>query len=218
MLIEEETISFGAGLNGILTNSRTPASNATVPVILTHGAGQGMNSPLLSKTATRLAEKLACVVLRFNFAYIDKKSAPSAGGKKELPDLLAAIEYMQQYGTEPILIGKSFGARVCANAALETKARALVFYGMPLQGMSPGAKPRDWSHLRRIESRMLFITGDKDKLCPLDKLAEVLKDTKAEVTSQIVAGDHSFKPKSEDLAVKICVEWLESSDKFPTQA
>lgn len=198
-----EEVSLANGLRGIFHGGKDRSS-----VIISHGAGQGMQSPILKKTAEQLAD-LGFNVLRFNFAYIDKKSAPSLGGKKELPDMLAAIEYMSRFGP-PILIGKSFGARVCANAAIEIKnARALVFYGLPLQGASPTAKPRDWSHLSKITCPILFITGDKDKLCPLDKLEEVQKTLKANYQSEVVPGDHSFKPKSEDLAIRLCVDWIE---------
>ncbi len=206
--MHEKEVSFGEGLNGIVTTTEASTDGDGKPsVIITHGAGQGMQSTLLSKTAARLAE-LGFIVLRFNFGYIERKSAPSAGGKKEQPDLLAAIEYMKNHG-EPILVGKSFGARVCANVALErSDVKALAFYGMPLQGMSKTSKPRDWSHLAKLNVPLLFITGDKDKLCPPDKLTEVLSAVNAPLTSEIVPGDHSFKPRSEDLAVKLCTEWI----------
>lgn len=206
--MKETTLVFGGGLNGIITGTE----NRRAPVILTHGAGQGMQAPLLAKTAARLAE-LGFIALRFNFAYIDRKSAPSAGGKREQPDLVSAIEHMKQFGN-PILVGKSFGARVCANVALvRPDIAGLVFYGMPLQGASPGAKPRDWSHLAGIKPPTLFITGDKDKLCPLDQLSAILDTMQGAVCSQIVAGDHSFKPKSEDAAVLLCTNWIDGLNR-----
>lgn len=200
--MEEEQITFGSGLRGIISGAGKRGA-----VIIAHGAGNGMDSSILKKTADRLGQS-GFVCLRFNFAYLDKKSAPSFGGKKEEPDLIAAIEFMKEHGP-PILIGKSFGARVCANVSLlRDDLKALVFYGMPLQGASPTAKPRDWSHLARITYPMLFITGDKDQLCPLTKLEPILQSLSAPYKSEVVPGDHSFKPRSEDLAVQLCVEWL----------
>jgi predicted alpha/beta-hydrolase family hydrolase len=198
----EERVTFGSGLEGILDGTGTRG-----PVIVTHGSGRGMDSPILEKTAVRLAE-MGFRVLRFNFAYLGKRPAPSAGGKNELPELLSAIDLMKEHG-EPVLIGKSFGARVCANAAADgSKVRGLVFYGMPLQGMSKTSKPRDWSHLARIKAPKLFITGHRDTLCPLDQLNEVLSTLKGPTRSEIVAGDHSFKPKSEDAAIDLCCAWI----------
>lgn len=202
----EKEVTFGPNLSGIVNGDGKRG-----PIIIAHGAGQGMTSALLKKTAQKLAEA-GFLVLRFNFGYINRKSAPSLGGKKEQPDLVAAIEYMKPHGN-PILIGRSFGARVCANVSLERDdIRALAFYGMPLQGSSKTAKPRDWSHLKRIKVPMLFVTGDKDQLCPLEQLDDVLKDVLVTVTTEVVPGDHGFKPKSEDLAVTICTKWVDSFD------
>jgi surfactin synthase thioesterase subunit len=82
---------------------------------------------------------------------------------------------------------------------------------LPLQGISKTSKPRDWSHLTKIKAPMLFITGDKDKLCPLDTLKEVQERITVPFESKIVKGDHSFKPKSEDEAIKLCVEWIDKT-------
>lgn len=201
--MQEENIVIPGGLNGIIQGEAKRGA-----VIITHGAGQGMSAAILQKTAFALAD-LGFIVLRFNFSYLDRESAPSFGGKKELPELQSVITFMKKHG-KPILIGKSFGARVCANAAVEDEeVRALVFYGMPLQGASKTSKPRDWSHLARIQAPMLFITGDKDQLCPLDQLSGIVSGLTAPVTSKVVPGDHSFKPKSEDRAVEICAGFID---------
>lgn len=196
-------MTFGDGLAGIVNGAGSRGQ-----VIITHGSGRGMDSPILVRTAQTLAGT-GFRVLRFNFGYLGKRPAPSAGGKSELPELYAAMDFVSQFGP-PILIGKSFGARVCANAAVERGGiQGLVFYGIPLQGMSKTAKPRDWSHLTHIKAPMLFITGDRDTLCPLDQLNKVLDTLTAPVKSEIVPGDHSYKPKSEDKAVAVCCSWVD---------
>jgi Predicted hydrolase of the alpha/beta-hydrolase fold len=202
----EKKVKFGDGLNGIVDGVGKRGS-----VIITHGAGQGMDAPLLKKTSDRLVQ-LGFLVLRFNFGYMGKRPAPSQGGKNEQPELVAAIEYMNDIIPESILIGKSFGARVNSYvAATRADVRGLVYYGLPLQGMSKTSKPRDWSHLTKIKAPMLFITGDKDNLCPLGRLAEVQEGITVPFQSKIVKGDHSFKPKSEDEAVELCIEWVNST-------
>ncbi len=201
--MEERKIEFGNSLNGIISGAGTKGT-----VIVSHGAGRGMDAPILVKTSTQLAE-LGFVVLRYNFGYLGKKPAPSRNGVNEQPELVSAIEYMKQFGEEPILVGKSFGARISSYVAAErSDIRGLVFYGMPLEGMSKTSKPRDWSHLAKINAPMLFITGDKDKLCPLPLLDDVQQSIIVPYKSEIVSGDHSFKPKSEDQAVKLCVDWI----------
>ncbi len=207
-LMDSRSIEFGSNLRGILCG----ADGKRGPVIISHGAGRGMGTPLLEKTAETLAA-LGFVTLRFNFSYIDRKAAPSKDGKNERPELVAAIDYMKQHG-QPILVGKSFGARISTYVAAERDdVRALAFYGLPLVGISKNAKARDWSHLRNIYAPMLFLTGDKDKLCPLDQLKSVQVSIRSPYSSEVVKGDHSFRPKSEDEAIGLCVAWI---DALPT--
>lgn len=201
--MEEKRVEFGNGLRGIVCGA-----GARGPVIISHGAGRGMEAAILEKTAQQLSE-IGFVVLRYNFSYLGVRPAPSRGGVSERPELIAAIEFMKPHGN-PILIGKSFGARVGSYVAAERDdINRLVFYGLPIVGMSKNAKPRDWSHLAAIKAPMLFITGDRDTLCPLAQLAEVQKHIKSGFDSEIVPGDHSFKPRSEDKAIQLCVAWLD---------
>lgn len=209
--MKERNVRFGNGLNGIISGATgsSGSSKSRGAIIITHGAGRGMDAPLLAHTAERLAD-LGFIVLRFNFGYLGRKGAPSLAGKNERPELESAINYMKEHGNA-ILIGKSFGARVNSYvAAQRDDIRGLVFYGLPLQGASKTAKPRDWSHLAKIKCPMLFITGNKDTLCPLDDLVSVQKQITVDFKSEVVPGDHSFKPKSESAALEICINWLQS--------
>lgn len=203
-------VRFSDGLEGRLHSGKSAIllhGAGSGSIILLHGAGSGMDSPLLVKTADAAAD-LGFDVLRFNFSYLGKKPAPSAGGKREQPELIAAIDFMKSHGP-PILIGKSFGARVASYVAAGHETIAgLVFYGLPLQGMAAKAKPRDWSHMSALKAPTLFITGDKDKLCPIERLSEVQNLMTVPYQSRIVPGDHSFKPRSEDAVVQICIDWL----------
>lgn len=201
-MAKQSDIKFGNGLIGTINGGGERG-----PVIISHGAGRGLDAPILVKTAEQLAQ-LGFIVLRFNFSYMGLRPAPSAGGKKEQPELISAIEHMRKYGN-PILVGKSFGARVGSFVAAEREdIRALVFYGLPIAGIGKNPKPRDWSHLAKISAPVLFITGDNDKLCPLLPLAQEQKHMTAAYASQVVPGDHSFKPRSEDAAIELCVNWI----------
>lgn len=203
-MVKEKEIEFGSGLHGTVTGDGKRGA-----IIVSHGAGRGMDAPILVKTSEKLAE-LGFRVLCFNFGYLGNRPAPSAGGKKEQPELVCAIEFMRQYGN-PILVGKSFGARVGSYVAAERDdIRALVFYGLPLCGIGKNPKPRDWSHLGKIEAPILFITGNNDKLCPLTRLAEEQKHVRAGFASHVVPGDHSFKPRGEDAAIELCVDWIDA--------
>ncbi|MBV8086573.1 MAG: dienelactone hydrolase family protein [Chloroflexi bacterium] len=205
----EREVVFGEGLHGVLHQGGTRAA-----VLLSHGSGRGMDTPLLETVARRWVED-GFTVLRWNFGYLGKRPAPSSGGKRETDEMRTAIEYLKGQSSAPlVLAGKSFGARVSTYvAAGRNDVAALVYFGLPLHGMGKNAKPRDWSHLREIGAPMLFITGERDQLCSLEHLREVQQLVRSPYTSEVVPGDHSFKPRGEAQAIDIAVRWL--GEQFP---
>ncbi len=198
-------VDFGPNLHGVVQEGGQRAA-----VLLSHGAGRGLDAPILEKTAARLSDA-GFTVLRWNFGYLAERRAPSAGSKREKAEMEQAIECLKSRSSAPlVLAGKSFGARVSSYvAAGRDDVAALVFFGLPLHGMAKNAKPRDWSHVADIKAPMLFITGDRDQLCRPDHLQEVQQLIRVPFTSEVVPGDHSFKPRSEDAAIDIAVRWLE---------
>lgn len=204
----EREIAFADGLEGVLLGECKRGA-----VLISHGAGGNMRTPLLVKTAERLAA-VGFMTLRWNFGYTTRGGAPSAAGKRERPEMIAAISHLEQLapGKPIVLLGKSFGGRVSTFIVQDVKAVAgFVFYGLPIQSMSAKGKPRDWSHLSQLMGRVLFITGDKDKLCPLADLETVQKNIVVPFESIVVPGDHSFKPKGETQALEACIKWFEAN-------
>jgi len=202
--------TFGDGLQGIVHPGGQRGA-----VLLSHGAGRGLDTPLLETAAQRWAG-LGFTVLRWNFGYLGKRGAPSTGSKREIAEMRQAIEFLTAQADAPlILAGKSFGARVSTYvAAGREDVAALVYFGLPLHGMGKNAKPRDWSHLSDIQAPMLFITGDRDQLCSLAHLRDVQLLVRTPFTSEVVPGDHSFKPRGEAQAIDIAVRWL--AERFST--
>jgi uncharacterized protein len=204
------SVKFGDSLEGLCQGQARRGL-----VLISPGAGGSMETPLLVHTANQLAES-GFLTLRWNFGYMTAGKTPSAGGKREIPEMAAAIDYLKGKadGVPVILIGKSFGGRLGSYIGAErSDIDGFVFYGMPLQGMGKNPKPRDWSHLAKLTGKVLFVTGDKDRLCPLDQLAQAQKFFKVPFTSQVVAGDHSFKPRGEDAALRICTDWINEQFK-----
>ena len=204
-MIEAKPVKISDDLDGKLSGE---ARRGTV--LISTGAGGTMDTPLLLKTAERLND-LGFLTLRWNFGFTQARRAASAGGKREIPEMELAINYLktQSLNTPIILIGKSFGARLSTYiGAGRDDISGYVFYGLPLVGAGKNAKVRDWSHLAKLTGKILFITGEKDKLCPLQNLTEAQKFLTTEFESTIVNGDHSFKPRGEDAAVEHCSEWL----------
>lgn len=200
-------VKFGGSLIGI--EQGVPTRGA---VLISHGAGGNMRAKLLEQTAERLAD-LGFLTLRWNFGYTTKNGAPSAGGKRERPEMVAAVEFLSNKakGKPVILIGKSFGGRVSTYIVEDAPPiSGYVFFGLPIQGMSDTSKSRDWSHLAKLKGRALFITGDKDKLCPLEQLEQVQEQLIIPYESIIVPGDHSYKPRGEAVALDACVKWIDT--------
>jgi len=198
-------VTFGNNLPGILSGQAKRGA-----VLISHGAGGNMMTPLLVQTAAGLNED-GFLTLRWSFGYVEAGRAPSAGGKKELPEMAAAVDFLvERAGNAPvILLGKSFGGRLSTHIAAErADIAALVLYGLPVRGMGKNPKPRDWSHLAKIKADVLFITGDKDKLCPLDELAAAQSHLSKPCQSEVVPGDHSYKPRGEAAALHICLSWM----------
>ncbi|MBV9120405.1 MAG: dienelactone hydrolase family protein [Chloroflexi bacterium] len=201
----ESNVSFGEGLRGILHDG-----GSRLAAVICHGAGRGLDTPLLEETARRLAA-VGCCALRWNFGYMGVRAAPSSGAKREREELRSAMDFMQDRGPL-VLIGKSFGARVSTYvAAGRDDVRGLVYFGLPLHAPGKPLSSRDWSHMAELNAPMLFLTGNRDGFCPQDDLVEVQKLVRTPFESHIVPGDHSFKPRGEAEAIDLALSWLEST-------
>lgn len=90
------------------------------------------------------------------------------------------------------LAGKSMGSRVGCHLSLEEPVDGLVCFGYPLQGSGRNPKLRD-EVLKSLDTKILFVQGTRDKLCPLDVLARVRGEMKAPSELFVVeTGDHSL--------------------------
>ena len=203
-------VQFGDSLDGRLSGECLRGA-----VLLSHGAGGTMDNSLLVNTAEEL-NALGFLTLRWNFGYVRPKRAPSRGGVREIPEMESAIDYLkeQAFGQPIILAGKSFGGRVSSYLGAGRRDIAgYVFYGLPIVGAGKNAKPRDWSHLAKLSGKILFVTGEKDNLCPLEKLAQEQEHLVVSFQSKVVPGDHSFKPRGEKDALRHCIEWVDANFK-----
>ncbi len=191
-------------------------------VIVAHGAGNDMNTPLLQAFSGHLAES-GYHVLRFNFLYTERgKKAPD-----RKPALVktwaAAFSYAGQVlggkTQKWVAAGKSMGGRIASEMAAEgiLPVNRLIFLGYPLHPAGKSENLRD-AHLYGIQVPMLFFAGTRDQLCDMQKLQTVLKKVTTPAELYVIeGGDHSFKtPRSlrrteEDVFADISrksVEWL----------
>jgi uncharacterized protein len=131
----------------------------------------------------------------FDYAYMRE-------GRKRpdpLPQLIAAHRKAldrareRHRGKSTILIGKSMGGRVGCHLSLEEKVDGLICLGYPLCAMGDRTKLRD-DVLRALTTRILFVQGARDSLCPLDLLERVRAEMKAPNFLHLVeGGDHSLR-------------------------
>jgi uncharacterized protein len=194
-------------------------------VVVAHGAGNNMNTPLLAAFADGLAAA-GFPALRFNFLYADRqKKAPDKYETLAETWKSAATffrERMNQRIDSWVATGKSMGGRIASQMAADglLDASRLVFLGYPLHPMDNKNKLRD-EHLYRVTIPMLFFAGTHDPLCDMEKLRPVLNRLSAPWNLHVVeGGDHSFHvPKSspvpeDEIRVRIIketVRWLEEA-------
>ncbi|CAI9094287.1 OLC1v1029999C1 [Oldenlandia corymbosa var. corymbosa] len=180
-----------AGLSDNVGRNKSPV------IVFAHGAGAPSSSDWMISWKKMLHESLNAVeVVTFDYPYF-------AGGKKKAPpkaeklvDFHADIvkKTMEKYPDHPlILAGKSMGSRISCMvaAASDIDVFAIVCLGYPLKGMN-GALRDETLLLLRVP--VMFVQGNKDGLCPLDKLNAVRKKMNAVSELHVVeGGDHSFK-------------------------
>ncbi len=167
-------------------------------IIIAHGAGNDMETPLLVFMAKGLAEA-GFPVLRFNFLYKEKGRKAPDSPKVLTKTWLAVFRFFKSHpDVAPkriVAAGKSMGGRIASQMVgdEELPADRLMFLGYPLHPPGKKEKLRD-AHLYGIDVPMLFFAGTRDTLCDVPSLKKVLKKIKKSACELeiIEGGDHSF--------------------------
>ncbi|WP_133831506.1 alpha/beta family hydrolase [Arthrobacter sp. AG258] len=170
----------------------------TATVVVTHGAGAGMDHPFL-RGFTDALNGLGLATLRFNFPYReagrkfpDRPPAAIAAWRAAMDTARAQAKANGDSG--PVwAAGKSFGGRMASMAVADgMAAQGLVYLGYPLHAPGKPEKLRD-GHLYGITVPMLFLQGTRDTFAT----PHILTDVVARIGSNAVlewveGGDHSF--------------------------
>lgn len=194
---EVNTIRFEAGrrtLSGLWMEPEDPVAVA----ILAHGAGAGMDRPFMVGAAAGLVEG-GVSTLRFNFPFKEegRRSPDSASTLLEAWDY-ALDEGVRLAGGLPVVVaGKSLGGRIAslqvARHAMDSPARAIVFFGYPLHAPGLSESLRD-GHLPAIREPMLFIQGTEDALATYSLVVDLVERLGPRARLHTVEGaDHSFR-------------------------
>lgn len=170
--------------------------NASALLVLSHGAGAGMEHPFMEMLARQLAlQKVG--TLRFNFAYMEKGGGGPDRPPKAHKIIKAAVEEAVSFADGRTLLagGKSFGGRMTSQAAAKgelNEVKGIVYFGFPLH--APGKPGTDRAvHLSEIPQRQLFLQGTRDKLAQFDLIESVCAQLPKAKLVKMEGGDHSFK-------------------------
>jgi len=178
---EEDRVSIPIGdkdrTSGIIS---LPAKiDRRMGVVIAHGAGNDMNTPLVAFFADGLA-RAGYPVLRFNFLYKeDGRRAPDNGqtlAKTWAEALSYAKGRLEAKVDVWVAAGKSMGGRIAALMVADglLPVHRLIFLGYPLHPAGEREKVRA-ADLDRIKIPMLFFAGTRDPLCDMAGLKEVLQ-------------------------------------------
>jgi hypothetical protein len=135
--------------------------------------------------------------LRFNFRGTGASTGSHGGGDTEAADVAAAVTYLLscQRLAKLAVAGYSFGAGVGLLAgATDARVTALV-------GIAPPVAHRDLSTLYTCTKAKLFVTGDKDHVCPLPVLQDVIaRCPEPKALALIPGADHFFLGREAEVA------------------
>jgi uncharacterized protein len=192
--MEEQVSIAGAGvtLEGVLAPGTDPGG-----VVITHPhplfGGSMANNVVL--TATRAFAARGLTALRFNFRGVGRSTGAYGGGLEETEDVAAAMAFLKTRTPGPYyLVGYSFGAFVAARALLQgLELDAAILISPPIAFM-------DLNFLPQTPKLKLIVVGDRDELCPLERLQALLAESQTPPALKVIEGtDHFFGSSEEQL-------------------
>ncbi len=163
--------------------------------MIAHGRSNDLRNPLVRRVAEAVASE-DIWALRFNFRYADAKGQASRDLSREEDDLHGAIRFAREAvpSQKIFLAGKSMGARVCARASADPEVAGVIALGYPLHPrFRPEVlNPPEWPYLVKPA---LFVQGDRDPFCDLDRLRTELPKLKEPAGLVVIRNaGHSFEP------------------------
>ncbi|MBX2870953.1 MAG: dienelactone hydrolase family protein [Saprospiraceae bacterium] len=171
-------------------------ADASALLVLSHGAGAGMEHHFMEALAQILATH-TIATLRFNFPYMEKGKGAPDRPKKAHPAIKAAVAAAEAHadGVKMLAGGKSFGGRMTSQiAAMDGlgPVQGIVYFGFPLH---PAGKPSldRAAHLKDVKLPQLFLQGTRDTLARYDLIEQVCAELETAQLVKMEGGDHSFK-------------------------
>ena len=173
--------------------------DATLTVLLSHGAGVGIDTPFMNAIAEGLGS-LGWRVKRFEFPYMVKSRER---GKKSPPNPLSKLQEsflneLKACSGPVVIAGKSMGGRVATTILENSSAIGCIALGYPFH---PPGKPSSLriEHLQTIQKPFMVLQGERD---PFGKKGEFPNAWLPKVAELhwIPDGEHSFKARKKSTA------------------
>ncbi len=188
MTIEKSTFAWEGGT---VSGAWHSPPQGTTYLLLGHGAGGSLHTPMLAQFAATLAGRGVGAV-RFNFPY--------AEARRKIPDRQPTLEACYRAVADHVaaragrlfLGGRSMGGRIASHlVAAGYPTAGLVFLGYPLHPPGKPERLRD-SHLGAISTPMLFLQGSRDSFARPDLLAETVARLARATLHVVEGGDHGL--------------------------
>lgn len=174
--------------------------DAPFTLLLAHGSGAPMDSPVMNAAATALAAE-GLRVARFEFSYMAARRSegsrrPPPKAETLIPEFEAAVAALDAKG--PLVIGgKSMGGRVASMAADrlhgEGRAAGLLCLGYPFHPPEKPAQLRT-AHLMELKTPALICQGTRDPFGTADEVPGYGLPERIEIL-WLEDGDHDLKPR-----------------------
>ena len=174
-----------------------PPGAPLATLILAHGAGAGMDHPVLEFLAQSLAVQ-GFAVARFNFDYMQKsldlgRRSPPSKQAVLLAQWRSVYQSVRQQVAGPVVLaGKSMGGRMATLLADELAPSAQVLYGYPFHPVGKPERLRS-EHLRQLRTPTLIVQGERDALGSREQVQGYVLSPAIELAWLKSAG-HDLKP------------------------
>lgn len=170
-------------------------NNASVTLVLAHGAGAPMDSDFMNVFAAGIAAA-GLRAARFEFPYMTKSRED---GKRRPPDRAQVLlgfylDVVRELGAENLVIGgKSMGGRIASMIADEAGVAGLVCLGYPFHPQGKPEKLRT-DHLMGLKTPTLILHGERDPFGRREEVSVYNLSTSIQV-QYLPDGDHDLKPR-----------------------
>lgn len=160
-----------------MTVAHEPAAEPVGIVVLTHGAGGSMDSPLLIALCDEWARR-GWIAVRYNLPYRRRRPTgpPSGSAASDMAGIREALEAARTMGPGPLLAGgHSYGGRLTSMVVAEgAEVDGLTLFSYPLHPPGPphpdGRERSRTGHFPDIAVPTVFTHGTRD---PFGSIADL---------------------------------------------